>query len=208
VFWQHHHGREDERQLAVVRAGQVESDRVVVLDVDLDNLPVGLPRVRAPPGLQKIPGKCHVAGGHRPSIREFRLRIELELDIGAIIGRIDRGGEEGVERKGLVRRATHQRVEDESVDPCGRGTVYDERIDAVEAALHGIDDAAAFGSVGIGVRERLEIRRKRRRPVHRDGRARLGACSARCGQRGNEDCSRAGKYRHQELRAAIRNARE
>ena len=120
--------------------------------------------------------KSDVGGGDPAAVREMRRRIEVKSDeIARVVG-LDGARDQAVERERFVGGAYHQGLIDVADEALrGRKRLDIVGIQAVEGAEKGERQPAAFGRVGIGVRQMREIRRQRRRAVHREriGRRRL-----------------------------------
>ena len=109
---------------------------------------------------QQLEGEDHIVRGHGLAIGPARLRVEVELDKGAILVPFHRFGEKPVERKGFVAGALHQRFENQiavlRVPHAARRGAHafeNERVEIVEGAHHAIGDAAALFHVRVHVRE-------------------------------------------------------
>ena len=170
---QHRHQAEDQRQLAIVGAGQIEAhdalrQRLGLGDLDVIGAVVG-PALVA----QKLPGKDHVLGGHRFAVGELRGGIEREGDVGAVGVGLDGAGEQAVEREWLVIAARQQAFDHVAADLRQREAFDDERVEAVEGAEHALRQSAALGRRRIGVARMVEVRAAT--PVRRAWRCRVPA---------------------------------
>ncbi len=132
---------EDQRQLAIVGAGEIEPDAALADLLDAGDLAeIGLV-VGAALVAQDLHREDHVVDGDRLAVREFRRRVERELDPAPVGRRLDGLGEVAVKREWLIGAALQQRLEDQLaedrvVKPARRGeaALHDERIEAVEAS--------------------------------------------------------------------------
>ncbi len=129
VFGQNRHQREDERQFAVGRAGQIIAHRQRVRRVDRFDQAEGDALLRSAFGFQKIEGKQHIRRGERGAVGEMRARIEMEGHMLAVRVEVDGARDLPVKREGLVLRAGHQCLEDVADQPLrGRARLDVERI--------------------------------------------------------------------------------
>ena len=165
---QHRHQAEDQRQLAIVGAGQIEAHDALRQRLGLGDLDVIGAVVRPAFVAQELPGKDHVLGGHRLAVGEFRGGIEREGDVGAVGVGLDRAREQAVERERLVVAARQQALDHVAADLRQREAFDDERVEAVEGAEHALRQPAALGRRRIGVARMVEARRQRRFAVHGD----------------------------------------
>ena len=171
---QHRHHRQDQRQLAVVGAGEIETHGQVVGRVGAADQGVGGALRRQALGLQQVEGEEDVGGDDLRAVGEMRRRIEMEDDPVARVVGLDRLGDEAVKREGLVGRTRHQRLVDVADQALRRRQSLDViGIEAVEGAEIGEREPAALGGVGVGVGQVVESGRQRRRAVHGDGAGRL-----------------------------------
>ena len=197
---QDRHQAEDQRQFAVVGAGEVKAHRERVERLGLGDLGVILPVVGAALVAQQRPGEQHVLGGDRLAVGEAGAGIEAEGDIAPRVVGLDALGEQAVKREGLVIAARHQALDHEAADLLHGKTPDDQRIEAVEGAEHAPDQPAALGRIGIGIGHMGEIGRQRRRAMHRDGVA-LGRA-----QRAGSDRHAAAKRGQRQSQATTREA--
>jgi hypothetical protein len=84
---QYRHQAEDQRQLAVVGAGEVEPHGERVDCLGLGDFRIILAMVGASLVAEQGPRKQHILGEHRLAVGETRLGIEMEGDIApAVVG--------------------------------------------------------------------------------------------------------------------------
>ena len=169
MFGQHRHQADDQRQLAVVGAGQIETDTACAGYLRLRDLYIISAVVRPAFVAQQFPGENHVGGCHRPAVGKTRTRIDRERDIGTCIVGFDTLGEQGVERERLVVAAREQALDRVVFDMGGGQAFDDERIEAVECAEHAMRQLPALARGRIGVARIGEIRSPSRLAMHGDG---------------------------------------
>ena len=185
---QHRHHRQDQRQLAVVGAGEIEAHGQVVGRVGASDQGVGGALRRQALGLQQVEGEEDVGGDDLRAVGEMRRRIEMEDDPVARVVGLDRLGDEAVKGEGLVGRTRHQRLVDVADQALRRRQGLDViGVEAVEGAEIGEREPAALGGVGVGVGQVVESGRQRRRAVHGDGAGRLLLAVRRAGKRNQGD---------------------
>ena len=171
---QYRHQAEDQRQFAVVGAGEVEPHGEGIRCFGLGDFRIILAMVGAPLVAEQGPRKQHVLGEHRLAVREARLGIEVEGDVAPAVVGFHAPGQQAVKRKGLVIAARHQAFDHEASDLLHGEAPDDQRIEAVEGTENTLHQPAAFRRLGIGIGHMGEIGRQGRGAVHRDGMARLG----------------------------------
>ena len=154
-------GGDGERQVAHEIAGKCVAHRVRVERLRLDHVLQCLMVDRVAFILQRVEGEHHVVGGERRAVGELRLGPQIEGDRLAVVGDLGALGHQPVDRVRLVGRRHHQRVE-QQLEPLRRVAFQNVVVEAVEggdAAPADQRESAAFGRVGIGVGEMLEIGR-------------------------------------------------
>ncbi len=120
----------------------------------------------------------HILDRDRHAVGELRLGAQRELDEAAVRGRLHALGNQPVEAEGFVIGAGEQALIDIFAHALRRRALDDQRIETVEGALHGEDDASALGSVRIGVRKVSKAFGLARLPMHGQSRARFRPGSA------------------------------
>ena len=166
---QHRHQAEDQRQLAVGGAAEIE--------------PHG-ERVRAPRpwrpwnntgGDWAGPGRAAASQENSTSSAVTGLPsekraagVEAEGDIAARVVGLDAPGEQAIEREGLVIAARHQAFDHKTPDLLDGDAADDEGIEAVEGSKQAPDQPAALRRIGIGVGHVRETGRQGRFAVHRE----------------------------------------
>ena len=108
---QDRHQAEDQRQLAVVGAAEIEPHRERVGRLGLCDLGIILPVIGAALVAQQLPRKQHVLRRDRLAVGEARLGVEVEGDIAARVVGLDALGQQAVERESLVIAARHQALD-------------------------------------------------------------------------------------------------
>ena len=184
MAWQHRHQAEDQRQLAVIGAGQIEPHRERIGRVGLCDFGIILPVVGAALVAQQGPGKQHVIGGDRLAVGEARTGIETEGDVSSGVIGVDGFREQAVERKGFIIATCHQALDDKPSHLLDSNAAHDLGIEAVKGSQHPPDQAAALGRGWIGIGHVGEVGWQRRCTVHGDGvgfrrPGPLAACSGR-----------------------------
>ena len=150
VLRQDRHQAEDQRQFAVVAAGEVEAHGARIETLGLADLGV-IGAVIGPAVIaQQLPGKHDVVGRHRRAVGKMRRGIEPERDVAPRVVGLDRAREQAVEREGLVIAARHQAFEHVAADRLHGEALDDERIEAVERAEHALHQPARpLGASGL-----------------------------------------------------------
>ena len=169
VLRQHRHQPEDQRQLAVVGAGQIEPHLASGERLGLGDLGVVGAEVRPALVAQQLPGKDHVLGRDRLAVGKLRRGIDLERDIGALGVGLDGPRQQAIERERLVIAARHQAFDHVAAHLRQREALHDERIDAVEGAEDAVREPPALGRLWIGIADAVEARGLGRLAVHGDG---------------------------------------
>ncbi len=192
MLGEHRHQAEDERQLAVVAAGEVEAHGALAHRLGLVHLGVVAAQVGAAFVAQELPREDHVFGRNRRAVGEARGRVEVERDVAAPGVRLDRARHQPVQRERLIVAARHQALDHEAADRRHRDALDDQGTEAVEGAEDAHHQAPALGRGRIDIGEPGEARRHRRLAVHgegalRLGRGRAGAAEASRGQYPTED---------------------
>ena len=150
MLGQHRHQAEDQRQFAVVGAGEIEAHGARVRCASrLGDLDVVGAVVRPAFVAQQLPGEDHVVGRHRLAVGEARRRIEREGDVAALGVGLDAVGEQAVERERLVIAARQQALDHVAADIGGGQAFDDERIEAVEGAEHALHQRPPLGAAGL-----------------------------------------------------------
>ncbi len=166
---QDRHQAEDERQLAVGGAGEVEAHGPLGERSGAGDLDVIGAVIRTAVIPEQFPGEDDVGRGHRRAVGERCSGIEIERHIGPLGVGLDRAGQEAVQRERLVIAAHQQAFEHAATQLRRRESLDDEGIEAVERAEHAAHEAAALGRIGIDVAEGGEALRERRLSMHGDG---------------------------------------
>ena len=151
VFSEHRHQAEDQRQFAIVGAGQIEAHGALGRRRRLDHLGVIDAVIRPAFVAQQLPGENHVIGRHRFAVGKTRRRIEREGDMASRGIGLHAVGEQAVKRERLVIAAREQAFDHVAADIGRRQAHDDERIKAVEGAEHSLHQLAALGCRRIGV---------------------------------------------------------
>ena len=99
---QYRHQAEDQRQLAVIGAAEIEPHGERIGRLGLCDLGVILAVIGAAPVAQQRPRKQHVLGRDRLAIGEARPGVEMEGDIAPGIVGLDAFGQQAIERESLV----------------------------------------------------------------------------------------------------------
>ncbi len=173
---QHRHHRENQRQFAIVGAGEIEPHGQIVGRLDAPDQSVGGALRGEPFRLEQVEGEDDVGRGDLLAVGKMGGRVDVKGDAIARVVGLDRLRDEAVKREGLVGRAHHQRLIDIADKALRRRQSLDVvRIEAVEGAEIGEREAPALRRVGIGVGQMREVRPERRGAVHGDrmGRRRL-----------------------------------
>ncbi len=166
---QDRHQAEDQRQFAVVAAGEVEAHGARIETLGLADLGI-IGAVIGPAVIaQQLPGEHDVVGRDRRAVGKMRRGVEPERDVAPRVVGLDRAREQAVEREGLVIAARHQTFEHVAADRLHGEALDDERIEAVERAEHALHQRSALGRVGIGVGRGDKILRHGRGAMHGDG---------------------------------------
>jgi hypothetical protein len=190
VLRQHRQLAEDVRQFAVARLVEDELHlvvaeflgrrhvRVVVLVEGMD-LPERLER------------PDHVVGGDRRAVVPLRFRPEAVAHPGVVGGILRRLGDQAVLRRGVefVERRRHQRFEDEA-GARRDVALWDEGVEAVEAAGGAEPQQAAFRRLRVGVGEVREVGRQLRLAGQRHRRMPGKLAGRSSGRRGVRRCWR------------------
>ena len=183
---EHRHHRENQRQFAVVGAGEIEPHGRVVGRLDAFDQRVGGALRGKPLRLEQVEGEDDVGGGDLAAVGKMSGRVDMKGDeIARIVG-LDRPRDEAVKRERLVGRTHHQRLIDVADEALrGRQSLDVVRIEAVERAEIGEVEAPALGRVGVDVGQMREVRPERRGAVHGDrgGRRRLVGSRRPAGRR-------------------------
>ena len=164
----------DQRQLAV-RGVEGDPDRSVAGLLDLLDLgpEAGIAGMALRP--QRLERPDHILDGDRRAVRKRRFGTQRELDPTAILRRLDRFGEQPVERERLVEAAAHQRLGDQERQLPGHRPLADIRVETVEAADLCGGNAPAHGRLRVGVGQRHKTRWQSRLAIHSDAMA-VGPC--------------------------------
>ena len=209
MLGQHRHQPEDQRQLAVVRTGEVEAHLAVGQRLGLGDLGVIGAEVRPALVAQQLPGEHHVLRRDRLAVGELRGRIDLEGDVSAVGVGFDRPRQQPVKRERLVVAAREQALDHVAAHLRQRQALHDERVDAVEGAENAVDEPPALGRLWIAIAHPVEARGQRRVAMHGDGvlgRAGARLCKSRGDQRERSEPDRGkerGKRRKQPLTVSI-----
>ena len=173
---QHRHQSQEQRQLAVADAGEVEANRQRVGRLDPFHLPEGLALLRPTLGLEELEGEAHVVRRDHRAVREARQGIEVEGREGTGVVGVHAFRDQAVEREGLVLRARHQGLEHHRVQPLGgRAGLEVEGVQAVEGAEQAQAQPPSLGRVRVGVGEVGEAVGQGGSAVHGDRRRRTDA---------------------------------
>ena len=169
MLGQYRHQAEDQRQLAVVGATEVEPHRERVGRFGLCDLGIILAMVGTALVAQQSPGKQHVLGEHRLAVREARPGIEMEGDVAPGVVGLHALGQQAIEREGLVIAPRHQAFDHEASDLLHGEAPDDQGVEAVEGAENALHQPATLRRIGIGIGHMGEIGRQGRRAMHGDG---------------------------------------
>ena len=149
VLRQDRHQPEDQRQFAVVGAGEIEAHRERIERLGLGDLGVVLAMVGAALVAQQRPGEQHVLGRDRLAVGEARAGIEAEGDVSPGVVGLDGLGEQAVERERLVIAARHQALDDEAPHLLHGKPAHDQRIEAVEGSGKPQTSRPPLGAAGL-----------------------------------------------------------
>ena len=175
VFRQNRHQAEDQRQLAIVAAGEIETHFTGAKGLRLDDLGIIEAVIGAALVTQELPGKYDVLGRHRLAVGESRCRIELERHIAARLIGVDCARDQPIKRERLVIAARHEAFDHLAADDIDVADQWgahalrhqaprDKGIDAFKSAQHALNQAAALRCVGIDIAEMTEIGGERGSP--------------------------------------------
>ena len=193
VLGQNRHQPEDQRQLAVVRSGEIEANGALADGFGAADLGIVCAVIRTTFVTQQLPREDHVLGRDRMPVGEFCPRIERKRRVAARRIGFDRLRQQTIERERLVEAARHQTLDDVAAHVLERQSFDDERIEAVEAADNARDQTAGFRRGRIDVAKMREAGRERRTSVHGDRMGRLGAQQR---PRGRAGCERGPGDQH------------
>ena len=191
---------DQQRQLPVRAVGEDELDRTLAQVRDLHHLLVGGARVGPAMGAYGLQAEDDVVHGHRRAVGEARLGPERERHPGAVLGHLDRLGEQAIQGEGLVPDPLQQGLGVE-VGAGGGRALDDVAVQGIERTDDGQAQGAALGRVGIDVVQVAEVGRVFGLAVHGDAVLGLGGGADRKGhgqRRGDEgdDEASKGKGRH------------
>ena len=169
MFRQDRHQAEDQRQLTVVGAGEIETNTSRSDLLDFRYLDVIGAVVRPAFIAQQFPRENNVIRRDRSAVGKARGRIDRECHVAAGVIGFDSVGEQAIECEGLVIAARQQALDRVAADIRRSETFDDQMIETVESAQHALDQLAAFAGFRIGISRRAEIRRPGRFALHGDG---------------------------------------
>ena len=161
------HQAEDQRQLAVTGAAEVEPNRERIGRLGLRDLGIILPVIRAALVAQQLPRKQDVVRRDRLAIGEARFGVEVEGDIAARVVGLDAFRQQAIERESFVIAARHQALDHKAPDLLNGEAANDQGIEAVEGSEDPPDQPPTLRRIGIGVGHMREVGRKGRCAVHR-----------------------------------------
>ena len=164
---QDRHQAEDQRQLAVIGAAEIEPHGERVGRLGLCDLGIILAVIGAALVAQQLPRKQHVLRRDRLAVGEARLGVEVEGDIAARVVGLDAFGQQAIERESLVIAARHQALDHKAPDLLNGDAADDQGIEAVEGSEDAPDQPPALRRIGIGVGHMREVGGKGRCAVHR-----------------------------------------
>ena len=118
-------------------------------------------------GLERIESPDHVVRGDRAAVVEARLGPQGEDHERAVLGHLDRLGDEAVFAERLVLARDHEGIEGEA-HPARGDALQDEGVEAVVGADRGLVHLPALGGVRIGVVEMGEAGLVLHRAMHGD----------------------------------------
>jgi hypothetical protein len=185
VARQDRHQPEQQRSLAVARQSEGEAHAAVADLLGRRHLAVVRAVIEPALLLEERVAEQNVLGRNRTSVGEPGFGPEVERDERAIGGELDALRNQAVERERLVAAARHQALEHVLAQARRRDAPVDEGVEAVEAAQHAENEAAAAGSVRVHIGKVADpggmlwcavhgkgVQRLRRRSRRRTGRQR------------------------------------
>ena len=143
--------REAERCLAIERATQIEGHGARADDPHAAHLRRNGTEEGTPLGFQQLEAERNVFGGdgHRVGKASFRRKLEChEVAFGA---ELDAAGEQPIQAERLIMRPEHQTLENEARHRVRSIAADDQRVQAIERALHTEDEPPAASRRGVGV---------------------------------------------------------
>ena len=151
MLGQYRHQAEDQRQLAVVGAPEIEPHGMRVGRFGLCDFGIILAMVGAAFVAQQRPGEQHVLGEHGLPVGETRPGIEMEGDIAPGVVGLHALCQQTIECEGLVIAPRHQTFNHKAPDLLHGEAPDDQGIEAVEGAEKTLHQPAAFRRFGIGI---------------------------------------------------------
>ena len=151
MLGQYRHQAEDQRQLAVVGAPEIEPHGMRVGRFGLCDFGIILAMVGAAFVAQQRPGEQHVLGEHGLPVGETRPGIEMEGDIAPGVVGLHALCQQTIECEGLVIAPRHQAFHNKAPDLLHGEAPDDQGIEAVEGAEKTLHQPAAFRRFGIGI---------------------------------------------------------
>ena len=166
---QDRHQAEDQRQFAVVGAGEIETHAAFAERFGAFHLDVVRAVKRPTVIAQQAPRKDHVVRSDRRAVGKACGRIDLETHPAARRVGFHRARQQRIERERFVVTAREQALIDIAAQIDRRQSLHDEGIETVECSQHALGEAPALGRLRVGISRVRKARPPGRVAMHGDG---------------------------------------
>lgn len=146
---QDRHQAEDQGQLSILARGEDEPDPTGPRPLDPHDLGIIGAEIGPTVVAQGLEREHDVVHRHRTAVGEPGPLVEGEFHPAPVVGRLDRAGQQSVERERLVEPPGQQALEHMVADARRRHALDDHRIGAVEGAEHRERKLPPFGAAGF-----------------------------------------------------------